>query len=211
MDGFTEFKDCEVRRMKLADLRPAEYNPRKMTDEARQGLGQSINRFGLLIPIVWNETSGNIVGGHQRYEHLKATGETETDVVVVNLDTPHEVALNIALNSGEIRGDFTKEVVGLLEMSEAQIGSAFKELGLMDLHEMVKKLKGKDTKKKELGSETDSPKSKDDDDPDPYDGMEPKAVITCPKCKSKWRMNDNVVILNAVLPQQAPEDDNGEC
>jgi len=200
-----EFKDMEVRRMKLTELKPASYNPRKMRDEARQGLGSSIGRFGMMVPIVWNERSGNIVGGHQRYDHLIAISEEETDVVVVDLDHDHEVALNIALNNRAIRGDFTQEVVGLLEMSEAQLGNTFKELGLLDLHNYVKRLKFDDGEKdpKDKNSGDGNGDGKDDD---PIESG-PNAVICCPRCKSRWKMSDNQVVHNAMKPAQQKEDD----
>jgi len=188
------FKDCKVKRMSLSEMKPAEYNPRKISDQAADGLGRSMEEFGVLVPIVWNKRSGNIVGGHQRYDRLKEMGETEADVVVVDLDDHEEVALNIALNSKTIRGDFTKEVVGLLELSEAQVGSLFGEIGLMDLHNFVKRLKFELDDKD--GSDGDGKGSGDGDGDGGGDGMYdgPDAVITCPKCRSRWRMKDNKVV-----------------
>jgi ParB-like chromosome segregation protein Spo0J len=50
-------------------------------------------------PVIWNEVTGNIVGGHQRYKVLTAEGATEIDCVVVHIENPQEEkALNIALN-----------------------------------------------------------------------------------------------------------------
>lgn len=196
----------EMKKMKLADLKPAEYNPRRITDEALEGLGHSITRFGLLAHIVWNERSGNIVGGHQRYKQLKELGETETDVVVVDLDDNEEVALNITLNNREVRGDFTKDVIEQLRVSEAQLGSAFRQLGLLDLYQTLQS-RGFDKKKKEKTTTGKAPKEEttgrqddgdgDDNIPPPKDDK-PQAVITCPKCRSQWKLTDNNVVFNAV-------------
>ena len=183
----------EIKRMKLSELRPADYNPRKITDEAFEGLGNSIERFGLLANIVWNRRSGNIVGGHQRFKHLLAMGEVETDVVVVDLDDNDEVALNITLNNKEIMGDFTEDVIRQLRTSEAQLGSAFKQVGLMDLFEYLKnrgfdkKTKEKDTTVRGGGGE-----------PEPSSGNSPKIVVTCPKCHSRWALKNNEIIFNSV-------------
>ena len=50
-------------------------------------------------PVIWNEVTGNIVGGHQRYKVLVAEGATEIDCVVVHIENKQEEkALNIALN-----------------------------------------------------------------------------------------------------------------
>jgi len=189
-----ELGDCEVRKKKLKDLNPAAYNPRVITDGAFHGLGGSIEKFGLMSLIIWNERTGNIVGGHQRYRYLAESGETETDVVVVDLDDDSEISLNIALNNPQMRGDFTKDIVALLMKSEAQIGNAFGDIGLDDLHNYVKRLK---FDKGEKGEK--DPKSEEEDpDPDESTDGEPDAVISCPRCASMWRMTDNKVIFNAL-------------
>ena len=194
-----DFKDCEIKKMKLVDLRLAEYNPRKISDDAFNGLGASLNKFGLMIPIVWNKTTGNIVGGHQRYKHLVEMGELETEVVVVELDGNEEVALNITLNNPNIRGKFTSEVTRLLKICEAQVGSVFNEIKLNDLFNKLKfdeDEKPKDHKPKE-GNDTGDPHN--DEPPTPPDvpgDSSMDAVITCPKCKSQWKLKDNTVVVD---------------
>ena len=197
------FKDCEVKRMSLTDLRPAEYNPRSMSDKAYDGLGKSLGRFGVLIPIVWNKRSGTIVGGHQRYRHLVDSGETETDVVVVDLEDHEEVALNITLNNPSVRGDFTKDVMGLLRKSEVQLGNTFHELGLFDLHaELRKRIKEpKPPSNSGVGGDGDGGGG-GDYTPDPE---APDALITCPECNSRWRMKDNAVVFDGTKGQPADD------
>lgn len=203
-----ELGKADVRRVKLTKLNPAAYNPRKIRDEAFEGLSGSIDRFGLISLIIWNERSGNIVGGHQRYKKLMRDGETETDVVVVDLDHDDEVALNIVLNSPQIRGDFTKEVVGLLERVEVEIGSAFNDMGLSDLHNYIKRLKfdkdlpgtGSDKDSGSEGSDDEGDYGDDDDDGE-------SAVISCPRCQSLWRMSDNKVIFNAIKEASKDSDE----
>jgi len=56
----------KIVKMKIADLNPAPYNPRKISNRAMTGLSASIVRFGLVQPVIWNEKTGNVVGGHQR-------------------------------------------------------------------------------------------------------------------------------------------------
>ena len=53
---------------------------------------------------MWNQRSGNLVGGHQRLKVLIEQGQTETDVSVVDLPPERERALNVALN--KISGDW---------------------------------------------------------------------------------------------------------
>lgn len=110
----------KIRRMPMTKLTPANYNPRSITDQARAGLAASVERFGLVQPIIWNERTGNVVGGHQRLAVLVDAGEKDTDVVVIDLPLSEEKALNVALNSPEIAGDFTPALDDLLaEIAEA--------------------------------------------------------------------------------------------
>jgi hypothetical protein len=196
-----DFKDCEIKKVKLIDLKMAEYNPRKISDDAFNGLGASLNKFGMMVPIVWNKKTGNIVGGHQRYKHLVEMGETETEVVVVDLEGNEEVALNITLNNPNIRGKFTSEVTRLLKICEAQIGSVFNDIKLND---MFAKLdfgedKPKEPKKKNEGETGDDNRDVPPEPPSPVtsgdDGSQ-DAVITCPKCASKWKLKDNTVVVD---------------
>ena len=91
-----------MRTLPIGQLKPAKYNPRKDLkpgDPAYEKIKRSLHDFGYVDPIVWNEVTGNIVGGHQRYKVLKAEGATEVDCVVVHIENPaDEKALNIALN-----------------------------------------------------------------------------------------------------------------
>lgn len=78
--------------MAVADLNDADYNPRTITEAALRGLGASLERFGLVQPIVWNERTGNVVAGHQRLRVLRAEGVERTTVVVVDYSESEERA-----------------------------------------------------------------------------------------------------------------------
>jgi ParB-like chromosome segregation protein Spo0J len=45
---------------KLSQLKPAEYNPRSISDEALRGLQSSIEEFGCVELIVWNKRTGKV-------------------------------------------------------------------------------------------------------------------------------------------------------
>lgn len=100
---------------RLSDLKPAKYNPREISKEAAAGLGESVSRFGLVEPIVWNRRTKNVVGGHMRLEALRRQGVKVTDVSVVDLSKIEEKTLNLALNSPAIKGQFTPAVAEILE------------------------------------------------------------------------------------------------
>lgn len=101
--------DLDIRRMAIADLVPAPYNPRKQLkpgDPAYEKLAASIRTFGLVEPLVWNEITGHIVGGHARLRILKDMGVADVPVSVVRLSPEQEKALNVILNNREAQGRF---------------------------------------------------------------------------------------------------------
>lgn len=122
--------------MKLTDLRPAAYNPRKITTEALGGLGHSILEFGLVQPVVWNRRTGNVVIGHQRLDRLLHFGVEETDVYVVDLDEAAEKRLNIASNNPATIGEFTKALGDLLVEIKAAGDDEFAALRFDELAEI---------------------------------------------------------------------------
>lgn len=94
-------RTMDIRKISITQLNHAPYNPRQDLqpgDPAYEKLSRSINEFGCVEPIVWNERTGNVVGGHQRLKVLADMGETEADCVVGDLDPDREKVLNLALN-----------------------------------------------------------------------------------------------------------------
>lgn len=114
----------EIRRIPVSRLNPAAYNPRRNLrpgDPAYEKLERSMQQFGCVEPIVWNQRTGNVVGGHQRLKVLIAAGETELDVSVVDLPLEEEKALNVALN--KISGEWDEGALSKLlqELSETSV------------------------------------------------------------------------------------------
>jgi len=90
-----------IQKISVEKLNPAGYNPRKdlkPSDKEYEKLKRSIEEFGYMEPVIWNQKTGNVVGGHQRLKVLLDLGQTEIDCVVVDLDLQREKALNLALN-----------------------------------------------------------------------------------------------------------------
>lgn len=93
--------DLEIRDIPIELINPAAYNPRKdlsPNDEEYKKLEQSLNEFGYADPIIWNETTGNLVGGHQRLKILINNGAKSVKASVVHMEEMKEKAFNIALN-----------------------------------------------------------------------------------------------------------------
>lgn len=100
-----------IKRIKLADVKPAAYNPRRQLkpgEKEYEALKASISRWSLVEPLVVNLRTGNLVGGHQRYNVLLDLGHTEAEAAVVDLDEKQEKLLNVALNRIEGQWDYEK-------------------------------------------------------------------------------------------------------
>ncbi|QJC21503.1 site-specific DNA-methyltransferase [Arcanobacterium buesumense] len=104
-----------MKTMPISELKPADYNPRKDLkpgDAEYEKLKRSLTEFGYVEPVIWNQTTGHVVGGHQRLKVLENLGHTDVDVIVVEYDETREKALNIALN--KISGEWDNDKLALL-------------------------------------------------------------------------------------------------
>lgn len=140
----------EIITMKIDELLPASYNPRKDLqpgDPEYERLYRSITEFGYVEPIVWNRRTGRVVGGHQRLKVLKAQGYTEVSVSVVDLDEQKEKALNVALN--KIGGDWDEaKLVELLQELEKDMDLELTGFTQKELDKLIKKMAEKDAEEK---------------------------------------------------------------
>ena len=127
----------EIRDLPIASLKPAPYNPRRIDDAAMAALTKSLERFGYVEPIIWNERTGHVVGGHQRLKVLMAAKADSVPVVVVDLDETDEKALNVALNSPFLTGQFTDDLQALLADIQESDSVLFSELRLNNLLEQM--------------------------------------------------------------------------
>ncbi|PAF18596.1 ParB N-terminal domain-containing protein [Terribacillus saccharophilus] len=97
----------EIKQIETSRINPAAYNPRielQPGDPEYEALKKSIKEFGYIEPLVWNEATGNLVGGHQRFKVIMEEQRSSVQVSVVNLSPEKEKALNLALN--KISGDW---------------------------------------------------------------------------------------------------------
>ncbi len=123
----------EIRTLPLADLKDHPKNPRSISAEALKGLAASIDMFGLIEPIIWNQRTGFIVGGHQRKKALEAAGYTETPVLVVDFDPEKEMMANVTLNNPHIQGTYTPDVVEQIDWMIERDAERAESLGLETL------------------------------------------------------------------------------
>jgi len=93
----------------VADLIPANYNPREITKKQYAEIKESIDKFGLVDPLIVNihpDRKNILVGGHQRLQVIKDIGSKTAPCVEVNLDEKQEQELNIRLNKNQGQWNF---------------------------------------------------------------------------------------------------------
>jgi len=87
----------------------AEYNPRQLSKDQFKYLKDSIDRFGLVDPIIINKNKDRkniIIGGHQRIKVAKSMGIKEVPCLELDLNYDKERELNVRLNKNTGEWDF---------------------------------------------------------------------------------------------------------
>lgn len=161
-----EVKFMEIDKIKITEIVPADYNPRKISSEDFERLTESIKTFGLVDPIIINLNDNTVIGGHQRYDVLMdmyMNKELDKELSVMKLgdigwvftddnlnveDENFEKALNLALN--KISGEWDNEKLSLL-LNELEVSGFDVELTGFDVDEIKKMTFVEDTEEfKEL-------------------------------------------------------------
>jgi len=70
----------KLQKLKLADIKPYENNPRK-NDDAVNAVAESIRQCSYITPIIVDEDYV-IIAGHTRYKALMALGESEAECLI---------------------------------------------------------------------------------------------------------------------------------
>lgn len=123
--------NLKIQQVKITELLPAKYNPRKWSEPAIEQLTESVKRFGLVDPILANSNNKRlniVIGGHFRLKVAKDLGIKEVPVVYIDIpDETKEKELNIRLNKN--LGDWDYELLAEFDESLlADIGFDSEEL-----------------------------------------------------------------------------------
>lgn len=138
-----EPNQMRMERRRLADLIPADYNPRKALtpeDPEYQEIKASIDGLGYADPIVINY-DGTIIKGHQRRTVMMDLGYEEADVVVLEIrDKAKEKLINVALN--KITGKWDDRILKDLLLELDLEGYDFTVTGFQrdDLEDLIQQL-----------------------------------------------------------------------
>lgn len=146
--------NLQVQQVKISELKPSEYNPRKWSEDQLQKLRESLQKFGVVDPLIVNSHPSRqniVIGGNMRLKVLKDMKYTEVPAVYLNLDEAKERDLNVRLNKtgGEFDIDLLKdfdesllEDIGFSseELDDIFIDDDLEEKNSFDLKKELKKL-----------------------------------------------------------------------
>ena len=138
----------EFKKLKISDLKPASYNPRKALkpgDKEYEKIKNSIQEFGYVEPVIVNDDM-TIIGGHQRCTVLQDLGYTEIDCIVISVDKTKEKALNIALN--KITGEWNKELLAdlIADLQNSDFDVSFTGFEPPEIEQLFNTVHSKDIK-----------------------------------------------------------------
>ena len=144
----------------IKELKPSEYNPRKISKESMEQLKESIKRFRMVDPIIANAAPNRrniVIGGHMRLRGAKELGFKEIPVVYVKIpDIKQEQELNLRLNrnTGEwdfsLLADFSEEFLGGIGFSSEEMDEIFGIDENPEIFDLEKELAKLDIKKIEV-------------------------------------------------------------
>lgn len=131
----TKYQTSNNIDVKRSSINFANYNPRKISKEAKIALRKNIKRIGLLGGIVVNLRTNNLVSGHQRLTVLDSIEGYDKDnskdyilsVELIDVDEATEKEQNIFMNSTSAQGEFD-----MLQLSDLLKDIDYSNAGLSD-------------------------------------------------------------------------------
>jgi ParB-like chromosome segregation protein Spo0J len=135
-----------IQTIELKLIKPAEYNPRTITQDEFEGLKTSIKTFGQQENLIVNKDM-TLISGHQRLNAMLALGWTEAVCNVVDLDKRAEKKLNVIMNSAAISGKYDdlklSEILEELKLDDDYEALRLDKLEALDLSPSLESDQGK--------------------------------------------------------------------
>lgn len=108
----SKFQKFEIVEIDRSEIKNAEYNPRVISQKAKNKLRKSLKKFGLVEPLIWNKQTGNLVSGHQRLQiidDIEGNNEYKITVSACELTIEKEMQQNVFLNNTSAQGEYVLE------------------------------------------------------------------------------------------------------
>ena len=98
----------QLEKIKITKLKAATYNPRQISTKQYNDLKKSLDKFGVVDPIIINKDY-TVIGGHQRLKICKELNHKEIGCIILDLNKEQERELNIRLNKNT--GTFDMDIL----------------------------------------------------------------------------------------------------
>lgn len=128
-------QQLQIQQVDVKKLKPAKYNPRKWNEKSISDLSESIQRFGLVDPIIVNKATNRkniVIGGHFRLKVAKDLKISSIPVVYVDIpDENKEKELNLRLNKNtgdwdwDLLSEFDESFLGEVGFSSEDLDEIF--------------------------------------------------------------------------------------
>lgn len=129
----TKLQKFEMQTLLRSSIKEHPKNPRQITASAKKKMKAKMQEVGLLQPIIVNELTGYVLGGHQRLAVMDsceryANGKNDyaLDVAVVNVSEKEELEMLVFLNNPSAQGSWD---VDMLAQFNQELGLDFGNMG----------------------------------------------------------------------------------
>ena len=145
--------NLNIKEIAVNKLKSAGYNPRTFTDNQFNDLCKSLERFGMVEPVIVNSASNRkniIIGGHFRLMVAKKLGFKKVPVIYLNIpNIEKEKELNIRLNKNvgewdlKLLATFDEKLLENTGFEKELLNNVFQEAILPEKDELPKYKKTK--------------------------------------------------------------------
>ena len=119
--------------VKFKDIKPAAYNPRRISESAFKELQGSLKTLGFILPIIVNKDNMTIVAGHQRTKAATAIGLEEAPCYFVSgIDIESEIMFNQIHNGVELEPEEHSVCLNVSEAGKFYDDIPIEDFGIKD-------------------------------------------------------------------------------
>lgn len=105
-----------IKFVDIESIKPAPYNPRRISDKQTEKLKKSLTNLGFCIPVLINAKNNIILAGHQRTRAARMVGIKKVPVIFVeNMNLGDEIKFNQIHNITDTSKDVVMKVTGSYE------------------------------------------------------------------------------------------------
>lgn len=128
--SLTQYQKFTMRQVWRSEIKEHPQNPRVITENAKKKLKGKMKEVGLLQPLIVNERTGYLLGGHQRMavmdsleKYNNGAKDYQLDVAMVDLGEKQELEMLVFLNNPGAQGGWELEMLAEINL-EAGVGFA---------------------------------------------------------------------------------------